>query len=210
MKQLIISILVFSGISLTHSQSVADIFIKIPDDMIVQLEGAWRKDFIGLYKSGKTASLENTMQGRSVLKKLTDNYLFLETTERSTLEMKLLPLINETYIICLISTVHAPVADSKTEFYTIDWKRLPDKELFTPITGAWFWREDADTVSFEYIEAKSLVSLDLIKYSLNADDNTMTAEYMSPEYLAKEERKKLLPFLKTEKKVYEWKLSRYE
>jgi hypothetical protein len=210
MKHLIISILVFSVAGLAHSQTVAEIFTKIPDDMIIQLEEAWRKDLIDLYKSGKTASLENTMQGRSVLKKLTDDYLFLETTERSTLEIKLLPLINETYVLCVISTVYAPVADSKTEFYTIDWKKLPDRVLFTPVTGAWFWKEDADTASFEYIEAKSLVNLDLIKYSLNADNHTMTAEYMLPEYLEEEERAKLLPFLKTDKKVYEWKLVGYE
>ncbi|MDR2385132.1 MAG: DUF3256 family protein [Tannerella sp.] len=210
MKQLIISILTFIHVSFANSQTVADIFIKMPDKMIIQLEKAWRKDIIDLYKSGKTASLENTMQGRSVLKKLTNNYLFLETTERSSLEIKLLPLINDTYIICVISTVYAPVADSKAEFYTIEWKKLPDKELFTPITGAWFWKENVDTLSVKYIEAQSLILFDLIKYSLNENDNTMTAEYTFPESLSDEERKKLLPFLKTENKVYEWKLSRFE
>jgi hypothetical protein len=182
----------------------------MPDEMIIQLEEAWRKDIIDLYKSGKTASLENTMQGRSVLKKLTDNYLYLETTERSTLEMKLLPLVNNTYIMCLISTVYAHVADSKVEFYTTDWKKVPDEVLFTPITGAWFRKENADTASVKYIEANSLIYFDLIKYSLNENDNTITAEYTFPELLGDEEREKLLPFLKNDKKIYKWKQSRYE
>jgi hypothetical protein len=182
----------------------------MPDEMIIQLEEAWRKDLIDLYKSGKTASLENTMRGRSALKKLTDDYLFLETTERSTVEMKLLPLINSTYIICVISTVYAPVADSRAEFYTTEWKKLPDKDIFTPVTGEWFLVENADTASVKYMEAKSLFDFDLIKYSLNENDLTMTAEYTYPKFLSDEEMKKMLPFLKTENKVYEWKLSRFE
>jgi hypothetical protein len=210
MKQLIISILVFLSASFVHSRTVADIFIGMPDEMIVQLEEAWRKDIIDLYKSGKTASLENTMQGRSVLKKLTDDYLLLETTERSTLEIKLLPLVNDTYIICLISTVYAPVADSEVAFYTTEWKKLPADELFTPVTGAWFWKNGTDTATFQYVKAKSLMDFDLIKYSLNADNHTMTAEYTYPEFLSNEEKEELMPFLKDDRKIYEWKRSRFE
>ncbi|MDR0835293.1 MAG: DUF3256 family protein [Tannerella sp.] len=210
MKRLIFSVLVFFSAGFANAQTIADVFIKMPDEMIVQLEEAWRKDLIDLYKSGKTASLENTMQGRSVLKKLTDNYLLLETTERSTLEMKLLPLVNNTFIVCLISTVYAPVADSRTAFYTTEWKQISTKELFTPITGDWFQKEDTDTTSVKYQETKSLIYFDLIKYSLNENDNTLTAAYTFPEFLNEEEREKLLPFLKTEPKVYEWKLSRFE
>ena len=210
MKQLVISILVFSSLGFAEAQTVSDIFIKMPDTMIVQLEEAWRKDIIDLYKTGKPAVLENTMQGRSELKKLTDNYLLLETTERSTLEIKLLPLVNNTYIICLLSTCYAPVADSRVEFYTIDWQKIPDDELFTPVNGAWFLKENADTSSVQYGEAMSLIYFDLIKYSLSADDNRLTAEYMLPQYLDEENRVKLQPFLKDDKKIYEWKFSRYE
>jgi hypothetical protein len=210
MKQLIISILVFINAGIANSRTIADIFIKMPDEMIIQLEEAWRKDLIDLYKSGKTASLKNTMRGRSVLKKLTDDYLFLETTERSTVEMKLLPLINDTHIICVVLTVYAPVADSRVEFYTTEWKKIPDKNLFMPVNGAWFLIENADTASVKYMEARSLSDFDLIKYSLNEKDLTMTAEYTYPEYLSDEDRKKMQPFLKTEHKVYEWKLSRFE
>jgi hypothetical protein len=210
MKQLIIIILISLNSGIIHSQTVSDVFIKMPDKMIIQLEKAWRKDIINLYKSGKKASLKNTMQGWSELKKLTDNYMLLNTTERSTIELKLLPLVNDTYIICLISTVYAPVADSKVEFYTTEWKKLSEKELFIPITGAWFWKEDADVATVQYMESKSLIYFDLIKYSLNGDDNTMIAEYTLPEFWDNGEREKLLLFLKDNKKIYEWKHSKFE
>lgn len=54
--------------------------------------------------------------------KLTNDYLLLQTTERSTVEMKLLPLVNNTYVVCMISTVNGPVPDSRIEFFTTNWE----------------------------------------------------------------------------------------
>ncbi|MDR2146792.1 MAG: DUF3256 family protein [Tannerella sp.] len=210
MKRLIISILVFFALGFARAQTVAEVFIEMPDEMIIQLEEAWRKDIIDLYKSGKPAVLTNTMQGRSELKILTDNYLLLETTERSTLELKLLPLVNNTHIICLISTCYAPAPDSKVEFYSTNWQKISGTELFTPATGAWFLKENADTASVQYGQAISLIYFDLIRYSLNANDNRLTAEFTYPQYLSEEERANLQPFLKEDRKIYEWRLSRFE
>lgn len=67
----------------------------MPDQYIPQLEHAWRKDLVDLYTSGKESRLKNTMNGFSTLQKLTNDYLLLQTTERSTVEMKLLPLVNQ-------------------------------------------------------------------------------------------------------------------
>lgn len=92
------------------------LFISMPDQNIPQLENAWRKDLVDLYKSGKDATLKNTMNGSSSLKKLTSDYLLLQATERSSIEMKLLPLVNNTNVICMIRTVNGPVADSQIEF----------------------------------------------------------------------------------------------
>ncbi|MDR0700134.1 MAG: DUF3256 family protein [Tannerella sp.] len=185
-------------------------FIAMPEGIIVQLEEAWRKDLVELYKSGKTATLENTMQGKSTLLKLTDNYLLLQSTGRSTVEMKLLPLINNTYIICMITTVYAPVADSRVVFYTTDWKILPAEELYTPVTADWFLKDDAGHFFGESFDMKPISDIFLVKYSIDAESNTLTAEYTTPLYLDEESRKKALPFLKDTPKVYEWRLSRFE
>ncbi|MEG1545579.1 MAG: DUF3256 family protein, partial [Tannerellaceae bacterium] len=75
------------------------------------------------------------MNGFSVLKKLTSNYLLLQSTERSTIELKLLPLVNNTFIICMVSTVDGPVSDSRVLFYTTDWKPLPSEEMLSPVTA---------------------------------------------------------------------------
>ena len=92
MKRLFLSILLCVFVWGMKAQEMDAVFVAMPDQYVPQLENAWRKDLIDLYNSGKEAKLKNTMNGFSTLKKLTDDYLLLQVTERSTVEMKLLPL----------------------------------------------------------------------------------------------------------------------
>jgi hypothetical protein len=210
MKRLIFSLLFIPWTFCSLAQNIGEIFVKMPNDMIIQLEEAWRKDLVDLYKSGKMAMLENTMQGKSALLKLTDNYLLLQSTERSTIEMKLLPLVNKTYIICMITTVYAPVADSRVDFYATDWTPLPAGELYTPVTAEWFLKDDVDYSSIEISDVKAMLDVFLVKYSLDAENNALTAEYTTPSFLDEASRAKAVSFLKDTPRRYEWRLSRFE
>ena len=205
MNKIIISISLICSVLFAKAQKMEDVFVKMPEDMIVQLEEAWRKDLVGLYKAGKTATLENTMQGKSTLHKLTNDYLFLNTSELNTVELKLLPLVNETYIICMIETVYAPVADSRVSFYTTAWKPLPAGELCAPVTEDSFLKGDPSE-----LRAFPGSDLFLVKYVLNAENTTMTAEYTTPQYLDSESRDKIKPLLKTESIEYKWNSARFE
>ena len=98
MKRLFLSILLCVFVWGMKAQEMDAVFVAMPDQYVPQLENAWRKDLIDLYNSGKEAKLKNTMNGFSTLKKLTDDYLLLQVTERSTVEMKLLPLVNDTVL----------------------------------------------------------------------------------------------------------------
>ncbi len=210
MKRILFGLLLVCLVTPAVAQRMEEIFIKMPADVIIQLEEAWRKDLVDLYKSGKTATLENTMQGKSSLLKLTDDYLLLQSTERSTVEMKLLPLVNNTHVICMITTVSAPVADSRVLFFSTDWIPLPAERLYEPVTADWFWKERADNSSAEYLEAKSQLDMSLIKYSLHAENKSLTAEYTTPLYLDEASRGKIVSWLKEVPKQYEWKLGRFE
>ena len=79
MKRLFLSILLCAFAWGMKAQEMDAVFVAMPDQYVPQLENAWRKDLIDLYKSGKEAKLKNTMNGFSTLKKLTDDYLLLET-----------------------------------------------------------------------------------------------------------------------------------
>ncbi|MDR0429622.1 MAG: DUF3256 family protein [Tannerellaceae bacterium] len=186
------------------AQEMKECFIEMPDQLIPQLEAAWRKDLIGLYESGKEARLKNTMNGYSQLMKLTEDYLLLRTTECSTMEIKMFPLVNNTHIICMVTTIDAPVPDSRLSFYTTKWEPLPASELFTPVSADWFIKEGVDNTNDAYKDVMAYLDIDLIKYQLSPDSQTLTASYTTPLYLSAEIRKKVTPYLKDAPKVYAW------
>lgn len=192
------------------AQNMAEVFVAMPDEYVPQLEDAWRKDLVDLYNSGENAQLKNNMNGTSRLVKLTKDYLLLESTERTTLELKLLPLVNNTFVICKIITVKAPVADSRIAFFSPDWKPLNASDLLEPVTAGWFIREDADKESMAFQESTSRLDMDLFEYKLSPDDYTLTQIYTTPQYTDKETQKKLKSFLKDSPKVYTWTKSYFK
>lgn len=210
MKQLIFAILISVFAFGVKAQEMDALFISMPDQNTPQLENAWRKDLIDLYKSGKEARLKNTMNGYSSLKNLTDDYLLLQVTERSSIEMKLLPLVNNTKVICVVRTVDGPVPDSRVEFFTTNWEPLDASDLFTPVNPDWFIKEDADRNSNAFQDAASRLDMNLIQYKLNPDNLTLAATYTTPLYLSKEERKKVTPFIKESPRVYTWEKSHFK
>ena len=208
MNKLIISLLFVLFVVSTGAQKIEEYFLKMPDDMIVQLEEAWRNELVDMYKSGKTATLENSMQGESTLLKLTNDYLLLQSTERTTIELKCLPFDNNTNVICMITTVSAPVADSRVDIYTTNW--IPLDNIFTPVADDWFWKDNINRLSPDFIDANAALDMCLIKYSLSAENTYLTAEYMTPQYLDDELRKKVIPLLKNETKTFKWKINHFE
>lgn len=204
MRLFILSILLSAFAFGLKAQDMAAVFTAMPDQKIPQLEHAWRKDLIDLYTAGKEAKLKNTMNGYSTLQKLTPDYLLLQTTERSTVEMKLLPLVNKTYVVCLVTTVDGPVPDSRVEFFTTEWQPLATEDMFVPVESGWFLKEETDKADPEYLDAVARLDMNLIHYTLSPDNQQLTATYTTPLYLGKEDREKVLPFIKAEPKVYTW------
>lgn len=209
MKHILLTLLLCLSAAGLQAQSMAALFTSMPNHFIPQLESAWRKDLVDLHQTGKEATLKNTMNGTSSLLALTDNYLKIQTTERSQVEIRLLPLVNLTNIICVVTTVYAPVGDSKVAFYTTEWKPLEASTMFTPTSPDWFIRDDANQHSEAYTEALSHLDMHLITYTLSPDTPTLSATYTTPQYLSKEDRDKVTPFLKDSPRVYTWERSHF-
>lgn len=210
MKRMIMSVLLTACAISVGAQDMAELFVKMPDEYIVELEDAWRKDLVDLYKSGKEAKLQNRMQGTSQLMKLTPDYLKIRTSGQSTVELKRLPLVNHTYIICMVTTVSAPVPDSRVDFFTTDWKQLPAIDLYTPASVEQFVRTDVDTADVVFLDTMAALDMDLFVYRLSEEAQTLTVEYMTPQYLDEAMREKAKRFFKTEPKVFTWTKGRFE
>ncbi len=210
MKRILLILFFCVMLAGVKAQDMGALFTAMPDTYILQLESAWKKDLVDLYTAGKEARLKNTMEGTSVLKKLTSDYLFLQVSERSTLEMKLLPLVNNTHVICMVTTVSAPIPDSRIEFFSTDWTPLVNSDLYTPVGADWFVKEEADRNSIGFMETMTLLDMDLRKMSLHPDQLTLTVEYTTPQYLSEPDRKKAMLYVKDQPKVYTWEKSHFK
>ncbi len=210
MKQMIMKVLLSACAMNLGAQDMGELFVKMPDEYIVELEDAWRKDLVDLYRARKDAKLQNRMQGTSQLMKLTPDYLKIQTTVRSTVELRRLPLINDTYIICMVTTVSAPVSDSRVDFFTTDWKPLPVDDLYLPASVNDFLLPEVDTTDVVFLDVMAALDMDLFVYRLNEKAQTLTAEYVTLDYLDTPMREKAKQFFKTEPKVFTWTKGRFE
>lgn len=204
MKKIIYTLFCCLSFGLLAAQEMDAIFVAMPDQYVPQLESAWRKDLVDLYHSGKTARLQNTMNGYSSLDTLTADFLRLQVTDRSQIEMKVLPLANNTTVICMITTVFGPVPDSRIQFFTTEWEPLEATDFYTPSDSDWFIATDADRQNPSFIDATAHLDVDLRKYSLSPDALTLTEEYTTPLYLSASEQKKLAGYLKKSPRVFTW------
>ena len=203
-----ISLLALVALCGLRAQDMASVFTAMPNQYIPQLEDAWRKDLVELYRSGKEARLKNTMNGYSTLLNLTDDYLCLRTTDRSVVEMKLLPLVNNTFVVCMVTTVEGPVADSRIAFFTTDWASLPKADLLSMPEGTWFIKEGAETDE-AYPELKAALDMDLFRYQLSATENTLSITYTTPLYLEGKTKERLQPLLQGEPLCLRWQYGHF-
>ena len=193
----------------SHAQEMATLFTAMPDQQIPQLEDAWRKDLVDLFQQGKEARVQNTMNGYSSLKQLTADYLLLQVTERSTVEMKLLPLINNTQVICVVTTIYGPVPDSRVAFFSAEWEPLPVEELIPHLSASDFRLVPSDTTEVAYQDALALLDMELIHYTLSPDQLTLSATYTTPRYLSEADQQRVAPFVQTVPIVLTWQKSHF-
>ena len=75
----------------------------------------------------------------------TDTFLSLKTSEVGTMQIKILPLVNNTQIVAFIKTVcSSNVCDSDIQFFTNEWEEI-QKNKYTTYTHPLFFDETKQT-----------------------------------------------------------------
>ena len=126
-KRWITMVLAAAMSAAAQAQDVAELFLKMPDTQLVLLNEASRKTLVDMHRAGEKATVNNEMGGMAEIWKMTDDYLWLETSMGNFIQIRRLPLVNHTYVICLITSVGIvrQGQDSRVEFFTTDWTPLP-------------------------------------------------------------------------------------
>ena len=186
------------------AQNMKSVFVSMPDSIAPLFTKVNKEDCIDFLDSGMKAVVTNRFGKKSEMKVLSDDYVLVQSTGSSTLEMKLLPLNDSIKVVCMVKTVCASACDSEIHFYTSDWNKelavadflvMPDIDMF-------FLSSDSASDDYDLIRKK--VDMHLVKVSLSQDDASLTFIYTTPDYLNKDDREKLLPYLRKEPIVLKW------
>ena len=206
--------ILFFGIALccvasVMAQDMRSVFISMPDSVAPLLTKVNREDCVDFLDSNMKAVVRNRFDKESELKTLTKDYLLMQMTASSTMEMKLLPMNDSVKVICVVRTVQTDVPDSDVRFYDTTWKELPADGYFSLTPEDAFYLP-TDSIDEELEKVRKKADVYLVKYSLSAERPVLEAEYTTPDYLNEEDRKELQKYLRKEPLVLEWKNGRFE
>lgn len=199
-KLLFFVILLFGGaMTMASAQDMRTIFLNAPDKIFPLLTGNDRADLVDFIEADMKAKVSNRLDGASELHELGRDYLMLATTASSTMQMKLLPVKDDT-IICVVKTVKAEAADSRICFYDKEWNPIDTGSKFSFPSIVDFFTSDAD-------ELVDMCDIYLVSLTLSAADNSLVAEYTMPAYMNVDDAKRVKPLLR--KLTYRWNGERF-
>lgn len=209
MKRFFLLLLMSSFIWQAKAQKMRDVFAHMPDTVLNLLTEYNRLDCIDFIENDREAKVRNRLDGFSILQRLTDNYLRLQLTASTQVEMKLLSGKDSLEYIALLKTYSAPAKSSVVSLYTLDWQKLPASSfLKTPDFDA-FWKQPLPT---DKVEADSVLSLkkkmDLrpVVASLSENDESLTFT-LQPANL--EEKDSISISKRIEPVVYQWNRNQF-
>ena len=130
MKRLFLIIAGIFGMMSVMAQDMKSVFVSMPDSVAPLLTKVNKEDCVDFLASNMKAEVKNRFGNVTELKELTDDYLLMQTTSSSSIEMKLLPLNDSVKVICMVKTVCASACDSEIYFYASDWSEEIQKETF--------------------------------------------------------------------------------
>lgn len=204
MKKIISILIGIAGVIGGQAQDMKSLFVAMPDSVAPLLTKVNREDCIDFLASDMKAEVKNRFGKPSELKKMTEDYLFMQTTSQSSLEMKLLPLNDSVQVICVVKTVCASACDSHIRFFSTDWEERPLTD-FVELPSVDGFYVPADSIDDVYANIRVKADMDLMKMELSPETKTLSFFYTTPDYLSKEDRKELAPYLDKSPVIYEWK-----
>lgn len=203
MKRISLIITFLLSFVYASSQDIKSVFSNVPDNIILGLETS-EKDLLVANTKDTTEMIVTKETGGSIKRlAISDDYISLQTSDIGTTQIKLLPLINDSKIICVVKTVCGKSCDSQINFYTTKWIPI-EQNLFPQKDKNWFIKADFDRESQDFKNAYAALDMNPMRMELSAESPSITVFYDIEKYLSEEDAKIIQPFLIKEPKIFEW------
>lgn len=198
MKKIVTVLFIFIAAS-AFPQKIDDVFKTMPNSILPGLSDGNRTML--LVDTGKTVIPYSLGE----IEKLAyaPDFLKIKTSGIGSTQLKLLPLINDTQIICVIRTVCGKACDSNIRFYSTDWKELEAKTLLSHISAASFF-DSSKKDSNNYKFALSLPDIYPVSAEFENGSDSLTLKLDLENYLSDEQLAEIRPFIKNETITLNW------
>ena len=137
---------------------------------------------------------------------LTDDFVQISYAKSTDVAMKLLPVNDSTDILCLVTTVKALADDSRIAFYDAQWRPLDAASYITEPSMDDF-RSTLQSDSAQWVWGK--MDIFFRTYRLDAESSELKCVLTTPDYLSKEDREEVAPYVRQEPLVYRWINGKY-
>lgn len=198
MKTILINLLLLLSI-MAAGQTAGDLFRSMPSGL-----------FPGVSEGNKTMLLVDS-GNNSVPYALGDiskiahekDFLQVRTSAAGDLQIKLLPLSDDSLIVCLIQTVCAGVCDSRISFFSTTWQEL-DQGMFLPELSKEIFFNSSKKNSDNYNYAVSLPDIYPISAEFSDGSSDLTLRFNYREHLNDDQIAEIQPYLKSDSIILKW------
>ena len=137
-----------------------------------------------------------------------DTFLSIKTSEVGTMQIKILPLINNTQIIVLIKTVCSGICDSDIRFFTSEWVEIEKDSLLPAITPSVFFdQKELDTPGFKW--TVSQIDIFPLQFQFKNGGDNLQVKFDIVNHLSSQNSVKISPYLVTETIDLMWNKSTF-
>ena len=196
--------------SISQAQDLKSLFIAMPDSLLPLLTKVNRQDFGDFLQSGMKAQVKNRFGKTSEMLTMTEDYLELQLTSVSKVEMKLLPVNDSTQVICVAKTYNGPVADTHLAFYTTEWQELnAGKYIQFPKSDDFYIEPILPEKKDSLEHLKPYADVNFRKAQLSKEERTVRFFYTVPDYMEQKTAEALRTYLRTTPICYQWSEGRF-
>lgn len=178
----------------------------MPDSVMSLLTRNNCLDFIDFYDAKMEAVVTNRLEGKSRMTSLSEDFVQISYTASTDVAMKLLPLNDSTDVLCMVTTVKTSVGDSRVAFYDNQWRQLDVASYITePRIEDFCCTVHGDSSQWVW----NKMDVFFRTYRLDAENTNLECVLTAPDYLSKEDREEVAPYVCQGPLVYRWTNGRY-
>lgn len=173
-------------------------FVEMPDAMLDILDRSTRLDMLDYYDADSLWKAPNALDGHSVLKMVTQDFIEVQVTDVTTLQIRVFPRAGKGS--CIVATCYTIASDgvsndSELRFFDACMKELPAKDFFKPLKLQDFFDIPKGSLT-SMNEIREMVPFSTVEYNLEADKPEITAHLTVKEYINQDDIKILELFQK--------------